>query len=239
MNLMKGCMKPIFNKVDGYKRFYIDLPGMGSSKAPMKTANSDAILQIILCFIREFIAEDFILIGESFGGYLSVGIVLELKGKIEKLLLICPMVEPDVKKRKLPKKDFIKYDIDFLNTLPQQERDDFYLYAVTENKHTYDRYKKEVVFGLERANKEFIEELSRNYAYRRDVKKRLKKANYQTPTLLLAAKQDACVGYEDLYDFAKYLPRALYYLIDKAGHNLQIDQPDIFNELVINWLNNE
>ena len=29
MNLMKGCMEPVFSNVEGYKRIYIDLPGMG------------------------------------------------------------------------------------------------------------------------------------------------------------------------------------------------------------------
>ena len=27
--LMTGCMEPIFNNRDGYKRIYLDLPGMG------------------------------------------------------------------------------------------------------------------------------------------------------------------------------------------------------------------
>jgi len=31
IELMKGCIEPIFKKVNGYKRIYIDLLGMGKS----------------------------------------------------------------------------------------------------------------------------------------------------------------------------------------------------------------
>ena len=27
---MKGAFEPIFNRLEGYKRYYIDLPGMGN-----------------------------------------------------------------------------------------------------------------------------------------------------------------------------------------------------------------
>ena len=30
--LMKGCMEPIFQKREGWKRIYFDLPGMGKTK---------------------------------------------------------------------------------------------------------------------------------------------------------------------------------------------------------------
>ena len=32
------------------------------------------------------------------------------------------------------------------------------------------------------------------------------------------------------------IPRATYAVLDFAGHNLQIEQPALFNSLVENWL---
>lgn len=32
-------------------------------------------------------------------------------------------------------------------------------------------------------------------------------------------------------------PRVTFAVLDMAGHNLQIEQPDVFNSLVHNWLN--
>jgi pimeloyl-ACP methyl ester carboxylesterase len=33
-SVMAGCMEPVFQGRPGYRRIYIDLPGMGRSKAP-------------------------------------------------------------------------------------------------------------------------------------------------------------------------------------------------------------
>ena len=46
MELMKGCIEPIFKEVNGYKRIYIDLLGMGkSNKCSLEYASSDKILE--------------------------------------------------------------------------------------------------------------------------------------------------------------------------------------------------
>lgn len=34
--LMSGCMEPIFTKREGWRRIYIDLPGMGVTKTMTK-----------------------------------------------------------------------------------------------------------------------------------------------------------------------------------------------------------
>ena len=51
--LMTGCMEPVFNNRDGYKRIYIDLPGMGKTKGENWIINSDIMLDIVIDFIEE------------------------------------------------------------------------------------------------------------------------------------------------------------------------------------------
>ena len=54
IELMKGCIEPIFKKVNGYKRIYIDLLGMGkSNNYSLEYASSDKILEMLLSFIKE------------------------------------------------------------------------------------------------------------------------------------------------------------------------------------------
>lgn len=72
--LMMKCMESVFQKYEGYKRIYIDLPGMGKSNAPDWINSSDHILEVLTIFIEEIIPKkDFLLVGESFGGYLARG----------------------------------------------------------------------------------------------------------------------------------------------------------------------
>jgi pimeloyl-ACP methyl ester carboxylesterase len=53
--VMAGCMEPIFSAKDGYKRIYIDLPGMGKSESPEWITNSDTMLDIVIEFIEKII----------------------------------------------------------------------------------------------------------------------------------------------------------------------------------------
>lgn len=48
--LMSGCMEPIFADRPGYRRIYLDLPGMGRTKGEAWINNSDRMLDIILAF---------------------------------------------------------------------------------------------------------------------------------------------------------------------------------------------
>lgn len=235
-NLMKGCMEPIFQNTGNFQRIYLDLPGMGESKAPLSDASSDCLLQTILDFVAEKISGKFLLIGESYGGYLSIGILTKLADQIHKVLLICPVVEPVHSRRKLPQKTNIAFDEEFLNTLSIEEREAFCTYAVIANKQTYDRYKKDIQVGMKKGDNVFLDALSQNYSFSFGMMAQLTKIHPEVPLLLLAGKQDNCVGYEDLYTLATSLPNASYFLLDRAGHNLQIEQPAIFDRVVGGWL---
>ena len=43
-NVMTGCMEPIFKGRPGWKRIYLDLPGMGRTRASDRLKNSDDML---------------------------------------------------------------------------------------------------------------------------------------------------------------------------------------------------
>ncbi|WP_286167138.1 alpha/beta hydrolase [Clostridium sp. D33t1_170424_F3] len=52
----------------------------------------------------------------------------------------------------------------------------------------------------------------------------------------MTGRQDGCVGYRDLWRLLEDYPRATFAVLDMAGHNLQIEQPELFHSLVENWL---
>ena len=64
----------------------------------------------------------------------------------------------------------------------------------------------------------------------------MKKIKFDKPVLFMSGRQDICVGYKDLYKLLEDYPRATFSIIDIAGHNLQIEQPELFNSLVENFL---
>ena len=50
--LMSGCFEPVFIKLQGYQRIYLDLPGMGKTPSEKWIKNSDDTLKILLEFIK-------------------------------------------------------------------------------------------------------------------------------------------------------------------------------------------
>ena len=237
IELMKGCIEPIFKKVNGYKRIYIDLLGMGkSNNCSLEYASSDKILEMLLSFIKEKMDKEFLLIGESYGGYLSRGIVSKCYKNIDGLMLLCPMIIPDDSKRTLPKKNLKFYDKKFLESLDKNKRELFSEYMIITNEKLYKRFEKEVISGIEQANNDFIKKLRENYSFSFNVDEEIKMINFSKPSLFITGRQDNAVGYYDLYNLLEDYPRATFAILDTAGHNLQIEQEEVFNSLFLNWL---
>jgi pimeloyl-ACP methyl ester carboxylesterase len=59
----------------------------------------------------------------------------------------------------------------------------------------------------------------------------------EKPTLILVGRQDSMVGYHDSWKILENYPRATLAVLDRAGHNLQIEQERLFNTIVDEWLN--
>ncbi|MEC2627937.1 alpha/beta hydrolase, partial [Bacillus cereus] len=190
-------------------------------------------VEVLITFIEEIIStEKFLLVGESYGGYLAKGILAKMFERVSGLLLVCPVVVAEPEKRILPDKQVIVQDEEFLNTLTSTEREAFCELAVIANEYTYKRFKEEIKPGLDVANDEFIERLQKNYSLTMDFQRK----KYENPVLLLTGRQDISVGYQNIIEIIEEYPRATLAVLDMAGHNLQIEQPELFESLVGEWI---
>lgn len=188
---------------------------------------------MLIPFIEEIIStEEFLLVGESYGGYLARGILTKLFERVNGLLLVCPVVVAEPEKRILPDKQVILQDEELLNKLTSTEREAFCELAVIANEYTYKRFQEEIKPGLDIANYEFVERLQKNYSLTMDFHRK----KYEKPVLLLAGRQDISVGYQDIIEIIDDYPRATLAVLDMAGHNLQIEQPELFESLVGEWI---
>lgn len=234
--LMEGCMEPVFNNKNDYKRIYIDLPGMGKSGSAEWITNADIMLDILIDFIEKVIPdENFLLAGESYGGYLSRGILYKMPNRIDGLLLICPVIIADSKKRNAAKHVVIVKDNNLLSKLSSEDAEDFNSSAVVQNERIYERYKNEIISGIKIADMKFLDNFQENgYEFSFDVDKPCKK--FDKPALIMLGRQDSCVGYKDAWNILENFPRATFAVLDMAGHNLQIEQDKLFNSLVSEWI---
>ncbi|MBN1680666.1 MAG: alpha/beta hydrolase [Anaerolineae bacterium] len=236
-HLMTGCMEPVFDQRDGWQRLYFDLPGMGKTPGPDWITCTDDMLDLVLAFIDQMIpGQPFTVAGESYGGYIAQGIVHHRPEWVDGMLLICPLAEADSAKHNNPPQTVLVQDNEFLATLTDKQREGFQFVAVVQTRPTWERTDREVNVGLEAYDKDFLNTLSapENYGFTFSVNPL--PAPFNKPTLMLLGRQDHMVGYQNTWAILENYPRASLAVLDRAGHNLQIEQPALFNALVHEWL---
>ncbi|WP_306460361.1 alpha/beta fold hydrolase [Fictibacillus arsenicus] len=210
-------MEPIFQQRDGYRRIYIDLPGMGQTKDYESIQNSDEMLDAVLQFIETRLPDQsFLIAGESYGGYITRGVITKMPERILGAAFICPMIIPDKNKRTLPEHANIKVDHEFLVTLTE-EREDFKGIHVKLDEYTWKMYNEEVLAGMKIADPAFLEKISGGYGFKFKIDQEV----FPKPSVFLAERQDHITGYKDVFDILDKYPRATFSVLDTAGHNLQ------------------
>jgi len=234
--LMTGCMEPLFGNRPGYRRIYPDLPGMGRTRGEAWINNSDRMLDVVHDFIDTVIpSQKFLLAGESYGGYLSRGVIYHRADQVDGLLLLCPAIIAERSKRNLPSETVIARDEIFLSSLSKEDAEEFKSMCVVQNEEIWQRYNKEILSGVRIADGAFLEKLrSEGYPFSFDVDALRNK--FEKPVLFLLGRQDASVGYKDALDISDDYPRGTFAVLDRAGHNLQLEQAGLFNCLVNEWL---
>lgn len=244
--LMTGCMEPIFSTKDGYKRIYIDLPGMGKSESAKWITNSDIMLDVVIDFIETIIPnENFLIVGQSYGGYLSRGVIYKMQDRVDGVLLVCPVIISDNKKRNVPEHVVLLKDnqllskltpeeVEILNSMPE-DAEIIESMLVVQSEKIYRRCINEIMPGFEVADDEFLQRLQENgYGFSFNVDKVNKK--FDKPALIILGRQDSGVGYKDAWSILDNFPRATFSVLDRAGHSLQIEQEKLFNSLTNEWL---
>ncbi len=236
-HFLEGSMEPVFEKYkNSFERIYIDLPGMGKSiEGDVK--NTDDILEVLFSFIKDKIGNrSFLLMGNSFGGMICRAIALELRTQIMGMILLCAATNSE--SPILPTMQVMKKDSEFLNTLSKDERESFGFMNVNLTQGAWEQYKKDVYPAiLQNKNNHFLNHvlhgpLSNNLKADKD------KTILKCPVLILTGKQDSFVGYEEQFQWIKQYPSATYLALEGSGHNLCIDNPILFREIVGNFLDN-
>ena len=235
--LMKGCLEPVFSSLEPqWQRIYFDLPGMGQTPGAPWINGSDAMLEVVLAFIDGVIpGQHFAIAGESYGGYLTRGVIKQRPELVDGMLLICPVADQATRLEHAPAFQVIEKDEAFVNSLTEEERQYFTGINVVQTQRVWDSFKTDVIPGLKLADTAFLEQtLSQHVPYSFDVDQL--DAPFLKPSLMVMGRQDHVVGYRDQWDLIENFPRATFAVLDKAGHNMQIEQDVVFHALVKEWL---
>lgn len=204
----------------GYKVYAPELP---LYDFPLLSTNVSSIAKYVGRFLKEIVQEPAILVGNSLGGHL--GLVVTHK-KPELVKALCLTGSSGL------------YERSFGETFPKRGDYNYILKKTQEVFYDPAVATKEVVDDVFETVNDRKKAIKTLYIARSAIKHNMKKdlKDIQTPVCLIWGKQDNVTPPEVAVEFEEHLPNASLYWIDKCGHAPMMEHPDVFNELLSNWL---
>jgi pimeloyl-ACP methyl ester carboxylesterase len=226
-----AALEPIFANVPGYRRLYPDLPGMGRTPAPETITSNDDVLDILFGLIDSTIGnEPFLVMGHSYGGYLAGGIANGRPDQAVGLALICPV---GAQTRDVPKHEVLVSSAGVAGELDSDLEATYRDYFVVQTAETLRRFQEYVAPATSLADDSSLMRIFSHW----ELRDRPEAAKaYPHPVLVLAGRQDATAGHTGPRDLIGHYPRATFAVLDRAGHALLHEQPNLVQALVAEWL---
>jgi pimeloyl-ACP methyl ester carboxylesterase len=218
---IEAAIEPII-PMTGYRRVYVDLPGMGRSTSDGLTCNDD-IVTVLLDFIDRVCTPPVILVGHSYGAYLARGVAARRPDMVLGLALVCPVAEQS---KDVPDHEVVRQDNDAYDELEPAQRTRFDDYFVVRTAVNARRFRDHTWPGITLVDEEAFGRIFAGWAV--DVGS----ATLSAPTLIAAGRRDSVVGYADPTRLLEQYPRATLAVIEDAGHALIHEQPELFAALL-------
>ncbi|MEU4216689.1 alpha/beta hydrolase [Actinoplanes sp. NPDC026623] len=226
-----GALEPVFAGTKGYRRVYPDLPGMGHTPAPDTLNSGDDVLDLLLAFVDGVIGDEpFLVAGHSAGAYYARAIAGRRPKQATGLALICPL---DENVREVPAHQVLHASIDPGKSLDPHAESTYRDYFVVQTKETLERFRKYVAPSADLTDEAGLARIGANWQFNASPEKGPK---YHRPSLIVTGRQDSMVGYAGDWDLLEHYPRATFAVLDRAGHALPHEQPDLLKALITEWL---
>jgi pimeloyl-ACP methyl ester carboxylesterase len=229
--IMTSAFEPAFADRPGWRRIYVDLPGMGRTVAP-DVGSTDDVFRILRGVVEALVPEGaYVVVGQSYGGYMARGLAAADPERVAGLATVVMLVEPRHELRQLPERRVLVRDSELAErvgaeALAAEE------VLVVQTEETWERARREVDPGLAAADPMAVARIEASYAGTFPVEP----APFDKPALFVVGRQDSMTGYRDAWDLVEHYPRATFAVLDRAGHALNIEQPGLFGALVGEWL---
>ena len=235
-HFMMRMFEPIYQDLDGWKRIYLDLPGMGKTSGAEWIKTHDDMLEVVLDFIDHVIMDNnFYIVGESYGAYLARGILQKKSASINGLMMTVPAIYANRARWTLPEHKIIYENLEFYEELKTKNLEEFIVYVTDQNDQCLENLRSVAIPSILMADHEFLNDIDFNNEFTFEIDELDPK--FSKPTLIIVGRQDAVVGYRDAWHVMENYPRATFAVLDYAGHAIGFGERDtIFMALVNDWI---
>ena len=232
--------EPIFSKLPGYHRIYVDLPAMGSTPAN-GIKDQDDMLDRLAQFINLRLSKSrFLLVGSSCGGYLARAVAQKYINQVDGLLLRVPLIEPKDGMRDVDAFSPLVSNEQLMSTVSPEDKalhgnipiqTPAYIEAVK------SKFENAVIPAMDAAENQVLDPIRADpQRYQLSFHPNIERAKFLAPTLIVCGRHDESVGYRDALRLLELYPRSTYIVLDRGTHGLPVDETGVFEALVRDWI---
>ena len=209
-----------------YKVFCPDLPGFGRTDPPKEAWGVSDYVDWVLEFTKNQDMDNFILIGHSFGGRISIKFANYYPKKVKSLVLCDSAglkISPSLGRRMvLIFVGFFKLMLGItLFSKIKEEMKDLFLFAISST--DYAKASKVMRETMKRILAENL------FIYLKGIK---------TRTLIVWGKKDKLVPVEHAYVFKEEIQDSQLEIIPNVGHSPHLKVPEKFSDIILDFLRN-
>ncbi|KAF2256876.1 putative alpha/beta hydrolase [Trematosphaeria pertusa] len=232
--------EPIFTKAPGFRRIYVDLPGMGTTPANNVKDLDDMHLRLVQFIDARLGKSKFLLVGSSCGGYLARALAQKYVEQVDGLLLRVPLIEPKDGLRDLDTFQPLVRNEQLMSSMPSEDKallGDVLIQTPAYVKSLKAKYEEAVLPASKAADKEALDPIRADpRRYQISLASGNKHPKLLAPTLIICGRHDEAVGYRDSLRLLELYPRSTYVVLDRGTHAIPVDENGLFEALVRDWL---
>ncbi len=204
---------------EGHEVFQPQHPGFGHSEFPDEFRTVSDFAQFYLAFLEDFDLRDAILLGTSFGGWISAEMAIRSTERIGALVLVDSFgirVSEDPATR----------DIQDIYAMSQEEVAERFYYDPASNRRDVTQLPDHVLLSIARSRETMAYLGWQPYLHNPSLDRWLHRIG--VPTLVVWGEADGVVSTDYGRAFAERIPGARFRVIEKSGHYPHLERTDAF-----------
>ncbi|HEY0215597.1 MAG TPA: alpha/beta hydrolase [Cellulomonas sp.] len=258
-------LDPAVEAHGGWRRIYLDLPSMGGTSGDGVTCSEDVVVAVERAIRDEIGSEPFAVLGSSYGGMIARRVAHDLREQVLGLATVAAICAPAGGARDLPPRTVLtgsvaERDAQWFAEVwagtsstartgtggdpargAEAERvddpglDGYREMAVVPSPEGLAAYRQWVQPGVDAVDVPALQRIAERYGLDAEPEQTAA-APFDRPTLLLTGRQDHVVGFADAWRLLTHYPRGTFVVLDEAGHNVHLDQPEQTAAAITGWL---
>jgi pimeloyl-ACP methyl ester carboxylesterase len=212
----------------------VDLPGFGDSPLEGSTSTMENMAQNVLEILNEInITKPAVFIGVSMGGYVLFQILKLFPQRIRALVLVSTRAAADTteaRDRRYKTIESIEKEGNLKNLALKMIPNLFGKSSLQPELSIVSEIRKQI----ENSNPQAVCAALRGMAERPDSTPFL--STIGVPTLVVSGQEDNFIPAEEMKLLADKVKNVEFHVLPRAGHLLNLERPEVFNELVLRFL---